>query len=153
MDGWSRFSAGNVIFGLPARDLDALVLRIEGHLRSSLGYEVKTFIRTEAEVAAIARYQPFRESDLHSAKAFCVGFLAAPLGTAARKSLMALRTDIDDFHVHQREVYWLCRKEQSESTFSTALLERSLKVPVTFRGANTVVRLAQKYGFTEAAGW
>jgi len=140
-------ASGNVIFGSSARDPAALERRIEGHLWSSLGYEVKTFIRTEAEVAAIAGYRPFRDNDVRAAKAFCVGFLAAPPGAAARKSLMALRTTIDDFHVHRREVYWLCRARQGESTFSNAVLEKTLGVSATIRGVSTVVRLADKYGF------
>jgi uncharacterized protein (DUF1697 family) len=60
---------------------------------------------------------------------------------------MALKTNIDDFHVHRREVYWLCRKRQGESTFSNAVLEKTLRVSATIRGVNTVVRLAEKYGF------
>ncbi len=39
---------------------------------------------------------------------------------------MALKTDIDDFHVQGREVYWLCRRKQSESTFSNAMLEKAI---------------------------
>jgi uncharacterized protein (DUF1697 family) len=66
----------------------------------------------------------------------------------ALKRLRTLRTEIDDFHVHGREVYWLCRRKQSESTFSNAVFERALRVSTTFRGIRTVVRLAAKYGFS-----
>jgi uncharacterized protein (DUF1697 family) len=58
---------------------------------------------------------------------------------------MALQTEIDDFHIHGREVYWLCRKKQSESRFSNALFEKRLKFPATFRGMNTVRKLAARY--------
>ena len=59
---------------------------------------------------------------------------------------MAFKTDIDDFHTNGREVYWLCRTGQSESTFNNASMERTLKIRATFRGINTVARLAAKYG-------
>jgi len=138
-------ASGNVIFTSPVKDTAALQQRIEDRLRESLGYEVKTFIRTESEVAAIAQYQPFKASQLGSAQALNVAFLAEPLGAKAKKSLMALRTEIDDFHVNGREVYWLCKKRQGDSTFSNVRFEKTLEIRTTFRGLNTVAKLAAKY--------
>ena len=104
-----------------------------------------TFIRTDVEVAAVAQYKPFKASAISSAGAFNVAFLKAPLTREGERTLMSLRTKIDDFHVNDREVYWLCRKRQSESTFSNAVFEKALGVCTTFRGINTIVRLAAKY--------
>jgi uncharacterized protein (DUF1697 family) len=140
-------ASGNVLFTSRAASTPALQRKIEDRLHASLGYEVKTFIRTDAEVAAIACYQPFKESELRSAGALNVGFLAEPLGAAAAKALMAMQTDIDDFHANGREVYWLCRKRQNESTINNVRFEKLLSTRVTFRGVNTVARLAAKYGF------
>jgi uncharacterized protein (DUF1697 family) len=57
----------------------------------------------------------------------------------------ALETDIDDFHVHGRELYWLCKRKQSESTFSNAVLEKTLGKPSTIRGMTTVQKIAAKH--------
>jgi len=138
-------ASGNVIFASSSKNVGTLRRRIENRLRASLGYEVATFIRTDAEVAAIAAYKPFTASQLRSAAALNIGFLAESLGAEARKTLAALKTEIDAFHVHGREVYWLCKKKQSESTFSNAVFEKRLKRRATWRGANTVARLAAKY--------
>jgi len=138
-------NSGNVIFTTSAKNDAALERKIEAHLEKALGYEVKTFVRSEAEIAAIARYQPFEAARIAAAPTLCVGLLAAPLDAAAQKLLMALRTDIDDFHVHGREMYWLCTRKQSESKFSNARFERALKLSATFRGLNTIARLAEKY--------
>jgi uncharacterized protein (DUF1697 family) len=143
-------ASGNVIFAKPATGLQVLHQRIEERLHTALGYEVRTFIRTEAEVAAIAAYQPFSKRQLQRAKTLTVGFLAAPLEPSAKRLLMALKTAIDDFHVHGREVYWLTKDKQSESTFSNALFERTLKVRATFRGMSTVTRLVARYAFRSA---
>lgn len=145
-------ASGNVIFAKPGTNLQALHQRIEERLRASLGYEVKTFIRTEAEVAAIAAYQPFSKRQMQRAKTLNVGFLAAPLALSAKRLLMTLKTEIDDLHVHGREVYWLTKDKQSESTFSNALFERTVKVRATFRGIGTVTRLVTTFGFRPAAG-
>jgi uncharacterized protein (DUF1697 family) len=139
-------ASGNVIFTPRSLDVAALEKKIETRLRASLGYEVATFVRTDAEVAAIARYRPFKATQIDGAGAFCVGFLEGPLDASRARALMTFRTEIDDFHVKGREIYWLCRKRQSESTFSNANMERKLKIRSTFRGINTVVRLAAKHG-------
>ncbi len=94
----------------------------------------------------IAGYTPFPAARVKSSAIFCVGFLAAPLTPDAVKALMALKTPADEFHVNGREIYWLSKKKQSESTFSNALLEKTLKTRSTFRGVNTVVKLAAKHG-------
>jgi uncharacterized protein (DUF1697 family) len=140
-------ASGNVVFTAPSGKLTALERRIEARLRQWLGYEVLTFIRTQAEVAAIAGYKPFRDAQLRSALSLNVGFLAGPLTPAAAKSLMAMRTDIDDFHLNGREMYWLCRKRQSESTFSNVRFEKTLDSRATFRGVKTIVKLAAKYSW------
>jgi uncharacterized protein (DUF1697 family) len=138
-------ASGNVIFVSQSTNVKTLQKKIESHLRASLGYEVRTFIRTDAEVAEIARYKPFPESAVQSAATFCVAFLAEPLDAAAAKALMALRSDVDDFHVNGRELYWISKNRQGESTFSNARLEKILRAGATFRGVKTVVKLAAKY--------
>jgi uncharacterized protein (DUF1697 family) len=139
-------ASGNVVFEAGSADARELETRIEGKLGEALGFEVATFVRTEAELAAIASYEPFSPAKLDAAQALNVAFLAKPLDGKAEEVLMALRTEIDDFHAHGREVYWLCLKKQSESTFSNAVFERTLGRRATFRGIRTVRKMAVKYG-------
>lgn len=138
-------ASGNVIFETASKSSLNLPAKIEAHLHKALGYEVATFVRTDLEVAAIANYKPFRESNVKSAGAFCVGFMAQPLEREGEKTLMRFRSDIDDFHVNGTEIYWLCQKRQSESNFSNFSFEKALKRRATFRGMNTILRLAAKY--------
>jgi uncharacterized protein (DUF1697 family) len=137
-------ASGNVIFAAPATGLVRLHRAIEDGLRASLGYEVTVFIRTEAEVAAVAQYEPFDGAQRAAARSLNVGFLTAPLTARASASLKAMTTAIDDFHVHGREVYWLCKVGQADSTFSNVRFEKMLEARVTFRGVNTIARLAAK---------
>jgi uncharacterized protein (DUF1697 family) len=139
-------ASGNVIFESTAKNTRSLEKKIEERLRAALGYEVATFIRTEAELAAIAQYQPFSASALKTAQALNVAFLGEELDAAAQKKLLARTTDIDEFHAQGREVYWLCRKKQSESTFSNVVLERTIGQSATIRGINTIQKMAAKYG-------
>ena len=139
-------ASGNVIFESPAKNAQTLEKQIERHLRQSLGYEVATFIRSASELAAIAQYQPFTTAERDTAgHSLYIAFLRAPPNHESRQKLMAFRTPVDDFHIHEREIYWLCRKKMSESAFSGALLEKTLGMPATMRNATTVKKLAAKY--------
>ena len=137
-------ASGNVIFKAPSRNTRNLQNKIEAQLQRSLGYEVKAFIRTDSEVAAVAEYQPFSAPQMKRSAAFNVAFLEKPLDAAGTGLLMALKTDIDDFHVQSREAYWLCKRKQSESKFSNAVFEKALKIRSTLRGMQTIAKLAAK---------
>jgi uncharacterized protein (DUF1697 family) len=138
-------ASGNVIFEAKVGNTRTLEKKIETCLHEVLGYEVATFIRTDAELAEIAKYKPFPKSQLDAAMALNIGFLADPLDVASKQKLMAMKTDIDDFHVHGREIYWLCKKKQSDSKISNVVIEKALGIKSTLRGVSTVNKLAEKY--------
>ena len=138
-------ASGNVIFEASVKNTRTLEKKIEEHLHAALGYEVATFLRTEAELATIAQYQPFSLALFKTAQAFNVAFLAEPLEATAHKKVLMLQSDIDEFYVQGREVYWLCKKKQSESKFSNVVLEKTIGRAATIRGINTIQKLAAKY--------
>ena len=143
-------ASGNVIFDSPATNTQMLEKEIEDHLGGSLGYEVATFIRSASELGDIASYRPFEASELdREGNSLYIAFLRSPPGGEAEERLAAFRTEIDDFHVVGREVYWLCRKRMSESAFSGALLEKTVGMPATMRNATTIRKLAAKYPASE----
>jgi uncharacterized protein (DUF1697 family) len=138
-------ASGNVIFESKAGNAKTLEKKIETCLHEALGYEVATFIRTDAELVEIAAYKPFPQSQLAAAGVLNIGFLADPLDDAAKQKLFSMKTDIDDFHVHGRELYWLCKKKQSDSKISNVVIEKALGIKSTLRGVNTVKKLAERY--------
>ena len=138
-------ASGNAIFESKSKDEDTLVKKIEKGLNESLGFDVATFIRSNSELAAIANHKPFPQPKMDSASALNVAFLSKPLDAKSKKLVMPLQTEIDDFHFHGREVYWICLKKQSESKFSNVVFEQTLGVKSTFRGMNTVRKLADKF--------
>jgi uncharacterized protein (DUF1697 family) len=138
-------ASGNVIFEAGADNPQKLERLIETRLRAALGYEVATFIRPPHELVDIAGCQPFPDPQFITAVAFNVAFLKEPLDDGLVQKLMLRKTEIDDFRVRGREVYWLCRKKQSESSFSNAVLEKTTGKPSTLRGMNTLKKMAKKY--------
>lgn len=147
-DAETFIASGNVVFTSRSTNLRALERKLEKGLQAALGYEVATFLRTEGEVAGVASHQPFKASQVQHAVAHNVGFFHDRPGPEVTRALEVQKTRDDEFDVHGREVYWLCRKKFSEATFSSALLERTLKIRVTWRGMSTVSRLVDRYRFT-----
>lgn len=134
-------ASGNVLFS--ASDEPAgLQARIEQTLERSLGYEVKTFIRSAADLSAAVGNAPYTPEEIAGATAFNVAFLERALRKPEQSAVMALRTPVDDFRIQGRELFWLCRVKQSESEFSNARLERAAGIRSTIRGWNTVRKLA-----------
>jgi uncharacterized protein (DUF1697 family) len=139
-------ASGNVIFDSPAEDGRTLEKQIEDCLRKSLGFEVATFVRSASELEAIAGYRPFMPPEFSAEGNWLyIAFLSDLPSGEAQQRLMAFRSEVDDFRVHGREVYWLCRKRMSESAFSGTLLEKTIGSPATMRNATTVKKLAAKY--------
>jgi uncharacterized protein (DUF1697 family) len=137
-------ASGNVIFETAVQDGRALEQQIEAHLRQALGYEVATFIRTPAELAAVVALDPFRGMETDGNTLY-IGFLQAQPSDDARQKLLVLQTPLDEFRVDGRELYWLCRTSISQSAVSGAKIERALGMPTTLRNVTTVRKLARKY--------
>lgn len=81
-------ASGNVVFETASKNAQALERAIEERLREALGHTVATFIRTDAELAAVASYKPFGQSDLDGAAALNIAFLADGPDDKSRSGLI-----------------------------------------------------------------
>ena len=127
-------ASGNVIFD--ARS--ATAAKIEAALANALGFEVKTFLRTPADLARIAKTND-------DGGTLYVGFLAKTVTDEAKRRVKALSTANDDLRADGTEIYWLARTKFSDSKISGATIEKALGQPATLRNVNTVRKLAAKY--------
>lgn len=138
-------ASGNVIFEADKGKPAALEEKIEDALRGELGYDVATFLRTDAEVADVAAYRPFPKARSTDADNLHITFLKEPPTAAVKKRILALANDDDLFHFHDREFYWLRRGRLTDTTVDTKELNKALGKDTTMRNANTVQKLAAKY--------
>jgi uncharacterized protein (DUF1697 family) len=137
-------ASGNLLFDSD-QTRETLQTQIETALKKTLGYEVIAFLRTRAEVAAIAAYKPFHDSSIQTARTFNVGFLKEALNPQSHQKLLALKTEFDEFQFVGQEIYWLSRQSQAESKLNNAVFEKKLGIRLTFRGISTIQKLAAKY--------
>jgi uncharacterized protein (DUF1697 family) len=152
-------ASGNVIFGAGdgAGDRDGtgatagpdreaqLAARVEQAMLASLGYEVPVFLRSAAEVRAIAAYEPFPANVVQaSAGKLQVLLLAAKPASLARNEALALATDDDRLELRGRELYWLPSGGMMESALDMNAIGALLGVG-TMRTKGTVEQIATKY--------
>ncbi|HEY6731446.1 MAG TPA: DUF1697 domain-containing protein [Solirubrobacterales bacterium] len=138
-------ASGNVIFASPEREAEAkLQGRIEAELGERLGYEVPVFLRSAAEVAAVAAQAPFGAAAVGKSKGkLQVSFLAKKPGAAAKKKALAQATDEDLLAIEGRELYWLPSGGISESDLDLKAIDAALGAG-TMRTMGTVGQIAAK---------
>src|SRR5438093_6756673 len=131
-------ASGNVIFETPKTSTRKLEAQVEQHLQQALGYQVITFVRSIAELAAIVTDAPLPSSD-QKVHGLYVAFHKAPLDAETQHKRLALSSETDEFELHGCEFYWLCRRGLNESPlFSGTLLSRTVGVPITLRSLTTL---------------
>jgi uncharacterized protein (DUF1697 family) len=140
-------ASGNVVFTSKTGDQRQLVKKIQDHLHQALGYEVDTFVRTRAEVAAAAAFRPFSKAELENpSHTVHVVFLNEAHRAGQEHRLAACRTEVDEFCANGREFYWLCRININESKVWSSPAIKDLALPsVTMRNLTTVRKLANLF--------
>lgn len=136
-------ASGNVLLEAASEDAAELARTIEEGLERSLEYRVPTFLRSAADVRAIAGRRPFSERELAAGGKPQVMLLACAPDAAARRRVLELATRDDPLVLEGRELYWLPRAGILDSELDLKLIEKTLG-PTTMRTLRTVERLAVK---------
>lgn len=137
-------ASGNVIFDSRRRSPEKIARQIELGLRSALGYEVPTFLRTAEEVVAISREDPFSGSTSGTSGKLQVALLGRKPAASARAKVLAMATNHDRLAVRGQELYWLPRGKFSDSELDLASIEKMLG-PMTVRTQRTLERIAARF--------
>jgi uncharacterized protein (DUF1697 family) len=138
-------ASGNVIFDAAKMRSSEITRRIERELARSLGYEVPTYLRTAAQVRAIAAHEPFAAKLVDASKGkLQVAMLPARPSKSKRDQVLALATDEDRLAIRDRELYWLPSGGTVDSELDLKAIAELLG-PWTMRTKATVEQIAAKY--------
>lgn len=139
-------ASGNVILGTEGKsDPEEVTRRLEDGLEDSLGYEVVVFLRTGAQVRAIARHEPFDAALIEASTGKVqVSLLAKAPSAATRKQVLSLGTAEDRLAIRGRELYWLPSGGISESGLDLKAIETALGLS-TMRTKGTIEQIAAKH--------
>jgi len=139
-------ASGNVLFESKSKSIDAIKKKIETELKKSLGYNVATFIRTTNELKTISEYKAFIDSDLNNEhNTLYIGFLDGTPFKENQNKVFAMQDEANEVHFNKTELYWLCRKNFSDSGIDGKKLEKVLGMNLTMRNSTTVRKMAAKF--------
>lgn len=147
VDVESFIASGNVVFVSDLR-ADELEPRIEAALLAPLGYGVDAFLRSDAEVGAVAAAAPFGDVQPGEGDSHYVIFLRSRPSPSVVAAVAALSRETDLFAIDARELHWLRRGGNlAGTTVREVDIARALGPLAigTMRNIKTVRRLAAKY--------
>ena len=134
--------SGNIVFNHSEENASILVNKIEAKLLKSLGYEVKTFLRTVPELEVLIKKNPFKK--IPDDMALHVSFLSTTPDDGLVKQLLSLQTECEQFRFAGKEIYILVKKgAYGETKFSNTFLEKKLKLDATTRNWATVNKMLE----------
>ena len=141
-------ASGNVIVSVKSGTAAKLSGQIEQHLHASLGYAVDTFLRTRAELATLATFQPFPRMRWPTRPTPPTSDFSPPRSRQNKREgwphadLAPMKSTSKG-----RDYYWLCRDIKShESKIWTSPAMRALKLPPSsMRNLTTIRKLAELF--------
>jgi uncharacterized protein (DUF1697 family) len=137
-------ASGNVVFSGKGGEAK-LTGEIEAGLGEALGYPVPVFLRSAAELRAIAAHEPFDAAAQRASKGkLQVAFLLKKPAPSARREALALASDDDRLTTKGRELYWLPKGGLSESDLDLKRVGVALGL-MTIRTKGTVEQIVGKY--------
>ena len=138
-------TSGNVVFGAPREAEAKLIAKIEKALAASTGFEVTVFLRSAAQVRAIAEQKPFSAQQIDASKRnMQVLLLPKKPGPGARRKVLALATEEDRLKLGDRELYWLPIAGTQDSTLDRKAIEKSIG-PTSGRTKSMLEEIAAKF--------
>jgi uncharacterized protein (DUF1697 family) len=138
-------ASGNVVFAGASGSAAKLKARVEEGLLEATGMEIAVFLRSAAEMRAIAQLEPFDTKLVAKSNGkLQVSILPKKPSAAARKKVLALATEEDPLAFGDRELYWLPSGGQLESDLDLKTIEQ-LVGPTTRRTMGTMEQLAAKF--------
>jgi uncharacterized protein (DUF1697 family) len=134
--------SGNVIFESAEKDPRTLAGKIEKKLLKELGYEVPALLRTDEELQALIKHNPFKGMK-PDAKTYVV-LLAEELKEKPKLPLVSEKDGVKILGMKKADIF--CEAlplKGGRWGFPNAFVEKQFKVPATTRNWNTVSKILQ----------
>jgi uncharacterized protein (DUF1697 family) len=142
-DAQTYVQSGNVVFRTTARDLVQLAKRIEVKIEQTYGFRPSVIVRSPSELREAIRRNPFAARRGIDPSRLLITFLATEPSLEARQKMLAIQADPEELRIEGREVYAYFPNGIGRAKLSSALIERTLKIPGTGRNWNTVTKLLE----------
>ncbi|MCK7526307.1 MAG: DUF1697 domain-containing protein [Ignavibacteriales bacterium] len=140
-------ASGNVVFETKSKSVDSIKKKIETELEKSLGYKsCNISSEQQKELKEVAEHKPFTEFDLNDEQnSLYIGFLDNQPNKDSQKKVLALSDKANEFYFNKTELYWLCRKNFSDSGITGKTLEKALGMETTIRNSTTIRKMVARF--------
>lgn len=138
-------TSGNVVFAAARGGAEGdLQEAIEHALSDRFGFEVPVYLRSAAQLRALAATDPFPGEDLRPPRKLQVGLLARRLPARDRKRVLEHATADDLLSFGKLELLWLPSTTTQRSGLDLRKIE-ALTGPWTMRTMNTIQEIVAKH--------
>lgn len=137
----SYIQTGNVFFQSHEQDKSALRTAIERHLRTALGYEVATCMRTIEEVEGLLARDPFSGIAVTPDTRLAVTFLAEPVAGTLPLPYLTPDGAYEVIGMTPSELFVVWHLQDGRPGNSYGLIEKQLRVPTTTRFWHTTAKI------------
>jgi uncharacterized protein (DUF1697 family) len=134
--------SGNVVFKSRSKSSSAIAHAIDERITRDLGLDVRVLMRSQEELAKVARANPFLKSGVDRARLH-VTFLADKPDAELVRAAGGFDAGVDEFRVVGREVYLHCPNGYGKTKINNGFFERRLQAVATTRNWNTVTKLLE----------
>lgn len=135
-------NSGNIIFETRKTDDKKLAAKIEKAVENEFGSQIKTMVRSIAEIEEIVKNNPFdgqfeNDKDLH------VLFLDEEMPDEKRELLISNNSENEKYFVRGREIFCLLKVSVLDSLIGKDYIGKKLKISATARNWRTVNKVLE----------
>jgi uncharacterized protein (DUF1697 family) len=137
-------TSGNVVFAASG-DAAKIKKQVEAAMEKEFGFEIPAFVRTAAQVKAIAKQKPFPAKAVSASKGkLQVALLEKKPAAKVKGDVLALASEEDRLSLKGTELYWLPSGGTQKSKLDMKTIDRALGSN-TLRTMGTIEQLASKF--------
>jgi uncharacterized protein (DUF1697 family) len=138
----SYINSGNLVFTAAGKAPEH-EQAIRSALEDEYGFEITTFVRTTAQVTALATDKPF--GPIAAGHTHFALLTLTPLTAAEKTAVAKLSNDHDEVVVVGRDVHWLIRSKSTQTTLGPKSWKQALPDnPTTARNTTMLAKLIKK---------
>ncbi len=134
--------SGNVVFRTDETDASNVGNRFEDAIEKNFGFRPAVILRTRSELIEVLARNPFAARDNIEPSRLLISFLEHDPSPEICDQVRAKNVAPEELHITGREMYTYFPNGMARPKIPMAAIEKALKVPVTARNWNTVMKLA-----------
>jgi uncharacterized protein (DUF1697 family) len=138
--------SGNVMFDSAAVHAQQLKTKIEGLLKTNLGYDVIVFIKSLKELSEIYSSDPFAGKEDHGRSKFYISFLSGDPAVKPELPAFSVKKDLEVFRFTGDMAFVISYEINGRFGFPNNFLEQMLGITATTRNWNTIAKLVREPG-------